>query len=140
MVHAWKNCNIAVGRTQCGQIIFEGEFSNSYLSYIFNWIELSNFSFSVQYKADPKQNMIFFSFLSVNGRKNFKSLCTKGQIKPKAVWGRWRFEQTNLFCLPWTSKNQTKQVRLFVLWENLQRTNLLSELSDLYRTLKPIPL
>ena len=63
---------------------------------------------------------------------------TKGQIKPKSRLERRRFsqkthKQTNLICLPLGVRKQTKQIRLFVFWEKLCHSNLLSKLIDLYK-------
>ena len=67
--------------------------------------------------------------------KKLKILCTKGQIKPKAGLARRRFsqktnEEFDLFDVK-SMKKQTKHICSFVFWENLQRANLLSVLSDL---------
>ena len=61
------------------------------------------------------------------------ALC-KGQIKPEADWGAVDSpkKRTNSFVfLLWKEKQKNKQIRLFVFWENLQRPNQLSVLSDL---------
>ena len=47
-------------------------------------------------------------------------------LLPKNEW-------TNLFCLLFYSSRQTNQICPFIFWENLQRANLLSVLSDLYQ-------
>ena len=39
-------------------------------------------------------------------------------------------DEFDLFAVK--SKKQTKQIRLFVFWDNLWRANLLSKLTDLY--------
>ena len=54
---------------------------------------------------------------------------TKGHIKPKAVWAHFRCSQkTNEpICSVYREK---QKVRSF-FWENLQRANLLSMISDL---------
>ena len=54
--------------------------------------------------------------------------CTKGEIKPKADWRAVDFskKRTNnfvLFALLFGFSQQTKQIRLFVFWENLWRAN-----------------
>ena len=59
------------------------------------------------------------------------AVAPKGQIQPKA--GLDFFQKTNLFCLLWKAKKQTKQIRLFGFWENLWCANLILVLSDLYR-------
>ena len=57
--------------------------------------------------------------------RRITSKISKGQIKPKSRLGPRRFYQknkrTNLICLPWRVKKQTKQIRPFVFWENLAR-------------------
>ena len=64
----------------------------------------------------------------------------KGQIKPKAGLARRRFSQkTNqqicfVCCEKQKSKQNLKQIRWFIFWENRQCPNLLSVLSDLYMT------
>ena len=40
-------------------------------------------------------------------------------------------EQTNILFLPWRVREQNKQIRWFVLWENLRPVNLLMILSEL---------
>ena len=60
---------------------------------------------------------------------------TKGHIKPKAVWAHFRCSQkTNEpICSVYREKPKSKRnkfVRSF-FWENLQRANLLSMISDL---------
>ena len=56
---------------------------------------------------------------------NFESILARRRLPPKN-------ERTNLICLPWRVKQQTKQICLFVFRENLWRANLLSKLTDLY--------
>ena len=59
--------------------------------------------------------------LAASYGNKFDKVPSKGQIKPKADWCAVDSPKTgmNLFCLLFCFPRQTKQIHLFVFWENL---------------------
>ena len=77
---------------------------------------------------EAKSRKVIFFFQETVVRPNDPTNPTESQIKPKSKLACCRFSQKrmdefDLFAVK--EKEQTKQIRPFIFWENLWRANLL---------------